>query len=146
MSCIVCGGRIVQTCKCLRGDRKCENGHEYHWSPHYQEYHEGQSDHAMPDEMCCLRYKLKLPVHIIYVDVRGDDWEDEERYIVRGYGKELEHFTSGQFEKERSSVSGVGYVGVVINENVSDEDLRDILTVNEYFELMETKTILKGMK
>ena len=146
MKCVVCNGKIKWACKCPRSDRECENGHVYHWSPYDKQYHEGESDHSMPDGMCCLKYKLKLPVHIAYVDVRGDDWEDSERHLIRGYGKELEHFTSGKFEKERLAVNGVEYVSVVVQENVSDEDLRCLLTVNEYFNFMDVKTIVKGME
>ena len=46
MNCIICGGKIISQCKCLRGDAICENGHSYHWSPFYKEYHQGLSDHS----------------------------------------------------------------------------------------------------
>lgn len=145
MSCIVCGGKIVQTCKCLRGDRKCENGHEYHWSPHYQEYHEGKSDHAMPDEMCCLRYKLKLPIHIVYITKVGDDWDSEEYELIRGY-EDLEEYKSGEFEKKQLKINGIDWVDISIQENVSDTYLRGLLTVDEYFSFMGVDIITKEME
>jgi len=64
MNCIICGGKIISQCKCLRGDAICENGHSYHWSPFYKEYHQGLSDHSTDtfNKDCC---KDKRKIEII---------------------------------------------------------------------------------
>jgi len=145
MSCIICGGKIVRTCKCPRGDRMCERGHEYHWSPHHQEYHQGKSDHAMPDELCCIGNKLELPIHIVYITKVGDDWDSEEYELIRGY-EDLEEYKSGEFEKKQLKINGIDWVDISIQENVSDTYLRGLLTVDEYFSFMGVNTIIKGME
>ena len=59
MACVICGGKIISRCRCIRGDANCENGHSFHWSPFHEEYHEGISDHSQEDDSpdCCADKK-----------------------------------------------------------------------------------------
>ena len=63
MECKICKGKIIIRCRCIRGDSTCENGHSYHWSPFYSEYHEGISDHNTDScsADCCVE-KIKVAV------------------------------------------------------------------------------------
>lgn len=68
MKCKICGGQIIQECRCARRDVTCEHGHSYHWSHYHNEYHEGISDHSTdtlsPD--CCQE---KKKVNVKFLDV-----------------------------------------------------------------------------
>lgn len=56
MTCIICKGHIIRSCKCLRNDKLCENGHEYHYCNTTREYHEGPANHGSSE--CCESQKV----------------------------------------------------------------------------------------
>jgi hypothetical protein len=56
-NCRICNAKIITICKCFRGDRECENGHWYHYSPYHKQFHLGQSDHSKSHEECCVDKK-----------------------------------------------------------------------------------------
>jgi hypothetical protein len=58
-TCIICGDKILSRCRCMRTDTRCVNGHEYHWSPANQEWHEGESNHGSTE--CCIEKKVIIP-------------------------------------------------------------------------------------
>lgn len=49
--CIICNGKIISKCRCIRRDSTCEDGHTFHYSPVDKEYHLGISNHG--SEECC---------------------------------------------------------------------------------------------
>ena len=51
--CAFCGAEIIRRCRCLRGDRRCANGHEYHYcTVHPELIVSGPSDHGKPGCSC----------------------------------------------------------------------------------------------
>ena len=58
-NCIICNSKIVHRCKCLRSDKLCENGHEYHYGSN-REIHQGISNHG--SEICCVNLIIIKPI------------------------------------------------------------------------------------
>lgn len=60
-SCPFCSGKIVLRCRCLRGDRKCESGHEYHYCLKHPEIIVcAESDHSNGGCSCVAGKIFKL--------------------------------------------------------------------------------------
>lgn len=54
-ACPICNSKIIASCRCPRQDRKCENGHETHYSLYHRKWHVGPSNHSedLESEHCC---------------------------------------------------------------------------------------------
>jgi hypothetical protein len=51
--CPFCGAEVVMRCRCMRGDSRCANGHEYHnCEEHWDRIVRGQSDHGKSGCSC----------------------------------------------------------------------------------------------
>jgi len=50
--CPICGGEVMGTCRCMRGDSECENGHSFHVCVKHQMYVHGESDHSLSMDVC----------------------------------------------------------------------------------------------
>ena len=57
--CPYCKGKIVRRCRCMRGDKRCENGHEWHRCTEHRKLVHGPSDHSKSGCSCvkCVRLK-----------------------------------------------------------------------------------------
>jgi hypothetical protein len=64
--CPVCQGKIIERCKCMRGDSTCENGHEFHKCYVHKAIVMGHSDHRLPMDVCtCNTNTIKeVPVEV----------------------------------------------------------------------------------
>lgn len=81
-------------------------------------------------------------VHLVHVTLGDYDWEDTETTIVYSE-EELAQYETEEFIKEKEKLGGVAYCRVDVRRNVTDEELRDELTLNEYLEIYpELKVVI----
>jgi hypothetical protein len=50
--CPICGKESSGTCKCMRHDCCCENGHQWHTCTVHHKIVIGQSNHTLPTKTC----------------------------------------------------------------------------------------------
>lgn len=84
-------------------------------------------------------------IHFVYITTYGDDWSDEERFIVHSK-EEVRHYQSDEYREQQLKVSGIVAIDVEVSLDVDDTELRERLTVNEYCELFpEVKTAIDAI-
>lgn len=53
--CPVCSGEAVARCRCLLGDRRCANGHQWHRCQVHGAVVVGAADHSKGSEECSCK-------------------------------------------------------------------------------------------
>ena len=64
-TCPICGEKAEARCKCMRGDRRCKNGHNWHRCTVHKEVVLEASDHNMPTNKCtCVKIECSFSTGI----------------------------------------------------------------------------------
>ena len=88
--CPVCEKPRKSSCKCPRGDSKCENGHTWHVCTVHQKIVLGSSDHSLPTNTCTCGVGSRLERVKSFTVSMG-----EARRIIA----QTEHLSDEEFQK-----------------------------------------------